>query len=424
MRALRTIDIPLTHELLVEGGDARIRLEGGRNEYGCRPYPDPGLAQLGSSTASTISGCAFEAADALHERIAGHGVLGEFERIREEFFSLCGISGIEGLNMLFCASGTDAHQLASGLARPAFTLMVSGSETGRGVPDALSGNEVYRLEIRDHEGRPRDCGKIDEEAMMLVESRVKRKTRVLVVLADVSKTGMIAPSISCVQEMKARFPDEVEVLVDACQFRLTPMTLKAYLGEGFMVAVTGSKFLTGPTFSGALLVPGSRGRIFPSDHGKNIGLLLRWEAALAELRAFRRIPDDVVEGFLSRFADAVRRRLEAAPFFVPLPVPELKRLNSGWDKVQTIFPFRLKGKGGVLDQVAARRIHALLAEDLSGVSEQEAAAFRCSLGQPVSCGALRICSSARLVAEGVGDENAVIGQALLALDKTALLLDL
>ena len=67
----------------------------------------------------------------------------------------------------------------------------------------------------------------------------------------------------------------------------------------------------------------------------------------------------------------------------------------------------------------ARRIHALLREDLSSVSKFEAAALRFSLGQPVSCGALRLCASARLVSEGVNDPSGVVDAALLALDKTA-----
>ena len=37
--------------------------------------------------------------------------------------------------------------------------------------------------------------------------------------------------------------------------RVSPHTLRAYLAHGFCVALTGSKFVAGPPFSGALLVP-------------------------------------------------------------------------------------------------------------------------------------------------------------------------
>ncbi len=420
MRTLKFAEsLPLTRELLAQGGDARIRLEGGRNEYGCMPYPDPALIQFGSSTASTLSEQAFEAADALRESVVD--IADEFERIRQEFLSLCGLSNIGGLKLHFCPSGTDAHQLAFSLTKPRHIVMVSGSETGRGVPAALSGGRVHQLQIRNPEGVPRDGFEIDEEAARLVESFAKEK--VLLVLVDVSKTGLIAPSFSCAREMKRRFPHSVEVLVDASQFRIGTPTLSAYLDEGFLLAVTGSKFLTGPTFSGALLVPGSFGAIRPKDPENNLGLLLRWEAALAELRAFRSIPGARVESFLSRFAGGILDRLGEDPRFEPLSVPELDRTHSGWDKVQTIFPFRMKRKSGFVGLEEARRIHALLREDLSPVSGHETAALRFSLGQPVSCGALRLCSSARLALEGVENESGVIDRALFALDKTAWLLD-
>ncbi|MHB1100056.1 MAG: hypothetical protein ACYCZR_10920, partial [Burkholderiales bacterium] len=72
MRALKLSEprrFPDTAKLLVEGGDARIALVSGVNEYGCGPYPDPELAEFGSSTASTISESGFAAADALRARL-------------------------------------------------------------------------------------------------------------------------------------------------------------------------------------------------------------------------------------------------------------------------------------------------------------------------------------------------------------------
>ena len=412
MRALKADESwPSTSELLAHGGDARIRLEGGMNEYGCRPYPDPSLIQFGSSTASTLSSEAFHAADALRESVVD--IACEFGRIRREFLSLCALPGETSLH--FCGSGTDAHRLAADLVKPGHVVMVSASETGRGVPGALSGGQVHEIRIRNDEGGLRP--EVDEEAMTLVESLAKEK--VLLVLTDVSKTGLIAPSFCCAAELKARFGDNLEVLVDASQFRLRPATLKSYLDAGFLLALTGSKFLTGPTFSGALLVPDAFGKTPHSDPDSDIGLLLRWEAALAELRIFRSIPESGVEHFLSYFAEKVLGRLQDDPHFVALPVPALRRASGGWDSIQTIFPFRMKGREGFAGMDEARRIHALLREDLSSVSKFEAAALRFSLGQPVSCGALRLCASARLVSEGVLNPSGVVDAALLALDKTA-----
>ncbi len=471
-----------TVELLQEGGDARIVAVSGRNEYGCSPRPDPDLVAFASSTASTLSESAFAAADALHQRIAAEANEAtcerEFNRIREEFASLYGISDLDGLDILFAASGTDAHLIASRLTGPGDILMVEGPETGRGVPLALAGlhfstrsayrrrlnqgealagatvSQVAEVNIRDQDGTPRNGRAIDDEICTRVRTLVKKGGRVLLVLVDVSKTGMIAPSPSCAMELKEKFPDSLQVLVDACQFRMAPSTLKAYLEQGFMVAVTGSKFLTGPAFSGALLLPETVEKIrkpktlaayssrfewparmrsgFPGT-GTNFGLLLRWQAALSEIQAFRGIPETEVEKFLAGFADAIGHRLAADPNLEPLAVPPLDRRAltavTCWDRIQTIFPFRLRRKGKRLGYQETGRIHALLQQDCSNISDHHLAALRCSLGQPVSCGeggggALRLCASARLAVEGREKPEAVINRALLVLDKIDLLLSL
>ena len=72
---------------------------------------------------------------------------------------------------------------------------------------------------------------------------------------DLSKLGWRAPSDQCLDEISARWPDQVQIVVDACQMRLGRPRLKKYLDRGYLVIVTGSKFFTGPPFSGALLVP-------------------------------------------------------------------------------------------------------------------------------------------------------------------------
>lgn len=473
MRALKHLDahcLPDTAMLLSAGGDARIAIESGRNEYGCTVFPDPGLLEFGSSTASTISEAAFDAADALRGKLyADPDCEREFSRIRREFSALC---GIDDHAVLFAPSGTDIHMIASQLTAPQLVVMAEASETGRGVPDALSGRhfssrsahskrlvkggpiadgvlpELSSVEVRDEEGRPIDSGQIDAAFSEKIAAGLASGKKMLLVLTDVSKTGMIAPSIACALRLKEQCGESLEVLVDACQFRLARETLKAYLEKGFMVALTGSKFLTGPTFSGALVIPGSIGlkragaalSSYASSHewpegmrqelgsGDNFGLLLRWEAALSELRAFQSIPEIEVARFLARFSEAVEARLEKDPRFVPIDVPEIDRsalhLAASWDGMQTIFPFRLKMKGEMLEMHEAKIVHDMLRLDLSALSSHEAAATRCSLGQPVASGALRICSSARLVVEGVKQGALVIDRALAALDKVALVLDL
>jgi hypothetical protein len=243
-------------------------------------------------------------------------------------------------------------------------------------------------------------------------------------MADQSKTGMVAPSVDCVAKLHCL----AHVLVDACQFRLAPATLRAYLAQGFMVALTGSKFLTGPAFSAALLLPaGDAVQIEPV----NFGLLLRWEAALVELRRFRAVPEFKIINIFQEFADSIRNRLMSDPHFDYLPVPQRPVLSveQHWDQCQSVFsfvPYRRNADGGYapLTSSQTRQLYLQLQSDGSSM--------RCQLGQPVPCGmregvavsALRLCLSARLVsdaAEGAG-VSGLVDNAHQALDELISLL--
>jgi predicted RNA methylase len=502
-------DIPSTEQLLVEGGDERIALDpdAASNKYGCQPFPDPSLAAFGSSTASDISATGFAAADHLRHKIFlaaetepdAATYSRELDLIRQELLHLCGISDFAGIETIFATSGTDLHLISAQLtvgtrAAPTLIIMAGTAETGSYVPAALAGRhfssraslgepvvegapissrgaiEVVTVPIRHDDGTPRAAADIDADFESLLTGATANERRVLLVMVDVSKTGMIAPSPACVSRLQSRLPEMLDVLVDACQFRIAAATLRAYLKQGFMVALTGSKFVTGPTFAGALLIPPAvalrlREHPFPcaladySTQGDwpqdwdtagclsnvaNFGLLLRWEAALQELRAFRAVPETKVADFLQAFACAVQDRLAHDPVFAPLPVPELDRRplieTSSWDQRQTIFPFLLfhpenaNGKKP-LNREETAQVYRLLQVELaqhpgSGHSSisGDSARLRYQLGQPVECGirdgvevsALRLCVSARLIVEAVSQGSAiVIARAMAALDKAA-----
>lgn len=502
--------LPPTEKLLLEGGDARIAIDSGgtSNKYGCRPRPDPDLLAFGSSTASVISSAGFAAAERLRRRVLITAArlsptvayTRELERMRQELIGLCGVADLPGLDVIFAASGTDLHLIAAQLsgatqAMPTRIVMVDAEETGSGVAAAVAGRhfssrsalgksveegvslmagtatEVVKVKIRAADGTPRPTAAIDADVETLVNAATSEGRRVMLILVDVSKTGMIAPSPACALALRQRLGDSLEVLVDACQFRLAPSSLRGYLAHGCMVALTGSKFLTGPTFSGALLVPPDcarrlRRRPLPRalaayssraewpagwdaaailDNAPNFGLLLRWEAALQELRTFRTVPETRVVQFLQTFALAIASRLKDDPVFEALPVPRLERGPIGdaasWDRIPTIFPFLLCRPSATGKQPLSReqtmQLYHLLQSDLSGHPsgiETGIAALRCQLGQPVACGvrgatpvsALRVCASSRLIVEaGTPDGGAaVIRRALAVLDKAALLVRL
>lgn len=495
-RKRRGLDIPSTERLLTDGGDARIVCgPNGCNQYGCTPQPDREVVAYGSSTASTISAAGFAAADAVRNRLNSAAITEspavtyerEMDRVRGELKSLCGLEEMTDLEIVFGASGTDLHLFASQLmvdtsAPCPLIVRVEAAETGRGVPDALAGRhfsdcaalgdavlpnapldcgrplEILEVKCRTAEGELRAAAEVDAEVARAVGRAAVMGRRVLLTVVDVSKTGLLAPSPACVDALRRRFPDLIDVLVDACQFRMAPSTLKAYLEHDFMVAITGSKFVTGPTFCGALLVPGRvtprfKTRTLPralkaysarADWPRqwsarialkpvaNFGLLLRWEAALAELRAFHDLPEATVAEFLETFAEAITRYLSGNPAFELLSAPGLDRSPVApadqWDRFSTIFSFLLlRPKSGArtwLNQGETKKVHELLR------------ASRCQVGQPVACGsregvpvsALRLCISTRLIVDALSREGrgvrAVIAEALAVLEKTALLASL
>ena len=481
----------------------------GTNKYGATPSPDPEILAYGSSTASTISSASFAGARALRSRLLKAACIEdspityayEMDRIRGELIELCELEGLSGLKIIFGASGTDLHLFASQLTSPGnlplMVILVEASETGTGVPAALEGKhfsecstlggsvpsqariqgsfpvEIVTVQSRYADGNCRKAEMIEAEMEAHVLRAVNAGQRVLLTLTDVSKTGLLAPRPASVLALRNRFPKMIDVLVDACQFRLSPSTLRSYLEQDFLVAITGSKFVTGPAFCGALLVPPDastrlrRRHVSPGlkdystradwpegwaaqsflDERANYGLLLRWEAALVELRAFRALPESDIAAFLKRFSTAVTQRLSDDPAFEPLPTSSLERnpieMSRNWDHIPTIFPFLLRhSESGVFfNQKETSRVYELLGQDLHHHPDipfrsANVAEKRCRIGQPTACGlrgktpvsALRLCLSSRLIVDALSPQgrgaDIVISEAFSILDKAALLTSL
>jgi hypothetical protein len=261
----------------------------------------------------------------------------------------------------------------------------------------------------------------------------------------------------------------VDVLVDGCQCRMTNAAIRGHLSRDFLLAITGSKFVAGPAFCGALLVPPALARLlrrrtlppelgmysacadWPADwaaqsslqQDANWGLLLRLEASLAHWREFRALPPRGISAFVEEFAAAIRGRMANDPILQPLAARGLNRRpisdNRDWDAHATIFPFLVRHVSGcVFDDEETTRLYEMMKMDLSGTpripAEQRAlAALRCLLGQPIAVAArdgkpisaLRLNLDMRLILDAVSSAGrgfqAVISDALSTLDKTALL---
>jgi len=329
--------------------------------------------------------------------------------------------------------------------------MVDESETGSGVYAAIKGAhstmDAVSIPLRNKDGSPRLAEEIDAEFTLRARQACGEGKQVLLIQTDISKSGMIAPSYQCSAALQQSLGTQVNVLIDACQFRIAPATLRACLKHGYLVALTGSKFVGGPSFSGALLIPAhivDRFRELSSypDHAdfperwggkgnlptsRNFGMLIRWEAALSELQAFRAIPNADITNFMHSFSSAMLARFDSDPAFSPVTVPTLNRRSlhsdDNWGSIQTIFPFQL-----YRTEVSGKR--ALDIKETQMVYHNlPTIKPRCQLGQPVNYGtaksALRICLSARLIvqaaAQGGANADRVIEQAQLVLDQASYL---
>ena len=428
--------------LIAGGGDDRIWLDPAtrRNRYGVPASPAPDELWFSSSTASAISPRGWAAADQALDRLiepGRHTIDAYFDTLRRRLLALYGAPGAEAV---LAASGTEAELvtlcLALSLANgPIANIVVAPAETGSGVPAAASGQHFLdraslggpvakaarlagwedaqvaldTIEIRLPCGTLRSQADVDQEAALKVERAVAGGAFALLHVLDASKTGRPGVSRDAAARIAGRYPDQVLVVVDACQLRCAAADVRRDLEQGLAVMVTGSKFAGGPAFCGALLLPArlaerlacakpanaalapySAALDWPDSlrgafaakltHPANLGLGLRWSAALAEIEAYEAVPAEWRAAMLADFNRAVLARIAADP--------GLTLADSG-------FPSAATGLIPILhtDGSDPRAVYESLTSGQGGQRP-------CHLGQPVAVGpdlALRVCASMPMI---------------------------
>jgi hypothetical protein len=124
---------------------------------------------------------------------------------------------------------------------------------GLGIENIITKN----IPIRTDRGKIRNDQTLKKELETEIENSIEAGLRPIVHILHRSKTGLISPSIESCHKLIQQYHDDVEWVVDACQGRISIRTVNEYLAFGASVMITGSKFFSGPPFSGAILVPKS-----------------------------------------------------------------------------------------------------------------------------------------------------------------------
>jgi len=501
-------DLGTAEALMETGGDIRLQRDPVTelNGYGCSHRPRPWAVTFASSTASSSSERGYAAADFLRLHVT-EGIFGAGRRpavaraLREAQAGIAEFFGLrEGCEVVLAASGTDTELLALALTHigaphaPVRNILVAPEETGRGVPMAARGvhfavntalgadvvfeapiegfrpdTAVTNVPLRGANGL-RAIEDVEAEILAAVAAGIAAGEKVLLHGLDLSKTGLLAPGPAFLRGLRKQYGQKFDIVIDACQARLSPASVQNYLALDAVVLVTGSKFFTGPPFAGAAILPPAivarlRDKKLPAGldayfgrdefpacaaaenlpESGNFGLALRWHAALAEMRAFARVPAAQRARILARFEETVERKIGENQALRLLRRPAIFRgdWEEDWERRRSIFSFSLRAPHAPernLDPAEARKLYVWLNADLSAVLPDHAAvaARICHIGQPVCLpqfcgeqGVLRVSAGARLIAgepshEALDEDARIVREMAdlaIVLDKIALILE-
>lgn len=414
-------------EVILTGGDERLDLDcQGRNKYHVDPRSGTGALHRGSCTNSPLTDTGRSAATAAYQQLLA-GDVGYDElcaRQRRRLLDVFVPGEHRRAGVFFAPSGSDlcylpllmaslwsgsshlrnvvttSEELGSGSVAAhaghfyAARSQIGDTPSGAQIDDRLDVEPVY-LSARDGDGAVIDHGPRLEE---IITQRTD--DRVLVVNLVIGSKSGIENGIGIVE----RFRDaDVVWTVDLCQMRVRPDLVERLLDLGCLLFTTGSKFYQAPPFCGAMLIPdvwldriASVGpaslsgfdRLFAAQDVpaewptvrallpslENMGLRLRWEAALAEIEAFDAVPDPVSAEIMDRWNRVVVDRIDSSI--------RLELLRDQEHTNDSIVSFRVRSnEGAFLDRPGLAELHRRLAVE----SSPEIAPFdRAIIGQSVS----------------------------------------
>ena len=472
-----------TEYLLMSGGDLRLNIDEIEllNKYGCRPFPRPDAFTFASSTATSVSNFAFDKTDKARSILIQNSLKNGFKDTSIAFSKLLknNLRKIFKLNdacqIIFSPSGTDSSLQIAAITqiisdKDITHVLVASDETGSGVPAALKGChfenttalnfpvkkgekiegfrdiDLIKITFRDENGKLKSSSQLDEEVFTAISKTNELGRHVVLHTMDQSKLGYQSPSEDMIQNLNTLENLSLQIIVDGSQLRLDPKDIQHYLSKGYIVTITGSKYFTGPPYSGALILPESVSKSINSvkntlpvgltnyynqsdwptswfcsndlTGGFNYGSYMRWNAAIVEMEKYYKTPVLYRNMGIEMFCNFVEDSIKDAAFLEPLCEDETKTnaYNSeafGLRNIRTIFPFFIIKNNEALSVDKVKKLYTLLNSDISDQFEDSSleiirlAAQKCHIGQVVhvkygndfESAVLRISLGARVISE-------------------------
>lgn len=503
-----------TEMLLQYGGDDRLTLDinsSKLNKYFSSTIPRVNVLRRGSCTCSTISLEAYLQADTKRVEMLKSTLMGsntdklievETDLIRSRIFEVLQIPE-EGPEVVLFPSGSDAEflPLLIAIARATsknneknvkpkvFNYVVAAGEVGSGTPNAATGKHFSVLSPKGSEQKMNDTLKgldgdmietilykprsktgsadfLENEISLSISQKLSQSEGSVAILHLVvaSKTGLIYPSMKVIDNLKQLYQDRLLITVDACQLRCRLDIIKEYINQNFVVLITGSKFYTGPPFSGAVVLPlqaklelenylsssnsgivGLRdyltkcdipltmpemkrfisdGRLEASEW-YNPGLLLRWHCALPIMEAYRKLDAQLVLQFTQYWIDHVKTTLKEHENYL-----KIVEVTEGIDddiilgNSNTIISVAVyKSDKTFLNADELKEFHSKMTQSLSIDNDiNKYCEYEIMLGQPVKLadsgfGVVRIALGADMVVDALSKSGTSVLQQSINLQK-------
>ena len=471
-------------------GDVRLNIDEQvlLNKYGCRPFPRPEAFTFASSTATSISNYAYSEAEKarikLIEKSIKNGLKKGSTQFAEKLKSR--LSNVFDLSkdgqIIFSPSGTDSAlqigALAQVITQKEIThIVIASDETGSGVSEALSGAHfanntaldinvtkseriegfrkvnVVDIPLRNELGELKDSEVLDQEALDAVNIAFAEDHYIVLHVIDQSKLGYQAPSTGLIEKVKGFDKIDLQVVIDASQLRIDAEDINDYIKQGNILTITGSKYYTGPPFSGALILPKKITKALKSSEeklpiglveyfhksdwpkswscastlakGYNYGSYMRWNAALSEMKRYYETPLTLRNLGIEKFCNYVEESIQDAPFLEQLFISDFKTTSAQSENeiklrnIRSIFPFFVLKEGKALTHEVITKLYRLLNKDISysfkdaPLEVNRIAAQKCHIGQPVKVkysvnepsAVVRISLGARIISDSWKDRD-------------------